>query len=90
VKLAARRIARYLKKKLELFGPDKLGKKIMLKDLNEDDMEIMRSGGIQPLPRKDRGGRVVLFSRHKNWRYKHSHNLVRNLRTIIVCCAIKG
>lgn len=85
VKQAARRYVRFLEKKLELFGPEKLGKRITFEDLNDDDLETIRAGGIQPLPEKDRGGRVVLFTRHKNWKYNNIHNLVRDTkRTIIV------
>ena len=76
-KSAARRFMRHLDKKLELFGPEKLSKDITLSDLNEDDMACLLAGGVQPLPEKDRGGRTIFFSRHKNWTYKEAANMVR-------------
>jgi hypothetical protein len=75
-KLAARRLTRHCEKKLELFGLEKLGKKIQLEDLDENDMEFMLSGGLQLMSAKDRGGRFVIFSRHRNWCYKHVVNVV--------------
>jgi hypothetical protein len=78
-KLAARRLMKHLDKKLELFGAEKLSNKITLDDLNEDDLECLLSGGVQPLREKDRGGRTIFFSRHKNWKYKEVANMVRNL-----------
>jgi hypothetical protein len=81
-KRAARRIVRHLEIKLDLFGPDKLGKKITLEDLSEDDMESLLSGAAQFLPTKDRGGRLVFWSRMKNWKFKDPKNMVRIYRTI--------
>jgi hypothetical protein len=78
-KLAARRLIRYLDKKLELFGAEKLSKSISLDDLNEDDVECLSSGGVQPLSEKDRGGRKIFYSRHENWKYKEVANMVRTL-----------
>jgi hypothetical protein len=76
-KRATNRLVRHFEKKLELFGPDKIGKKIALDDLSDDDMDFMRSGGIQVVPVKDRGGRHVMFSSHKKWKYKEVKNVVR-------------
>lgn len=88
-KRASNRMMRHLEKKLELFGPDKLGDTITLQDLTEDDMDFMRSGGIQVVPAKDRGGRHVLFSSHRKWKYKEIKNVVRaaslSLVTRVAC-----
>jgi hypothetical protein len=76
------RIVRHFEEKLELFGPDKLGRDITLKDLNKDDMEALDGGGIQILPRPDQFGRFVLCSRQVNWKYKHRENLVSFSRLV--------
>lgn len=85
VKQACNRLVRHFEKKLELFGPDLLGKKITLNDLSEEDMDFMRSGGIQVLPAKDRGGRHVMFSSHRKWKYKDVKNVVRKYLTERLC-----
>ena len=77
-KSAARRMMRHLEKKLDLFGSEKLNKRITLEDLNEDDMECLMSGGVQPIAGTDRGGRKVFYSRQRNWKYKETANMVRN------------
>jgi hypothetical protein len=59
VKLAAARIVAFFEAKLDLFGPDKLGRDIRLSDLNEDDMRCLESGYAQVLPERDRAGRVI-------------------------------
>jgi hypothetical protein len=76
-KLAARRIAKHFEKKLELFGEEKLGKKISISDLDHDDLETLHSGGFQPLTKMDAGGRVIIFERFQNLRYKNAVNLFR-------------
>lgn len=73
---SARRLVRYFEYKLELFGPDKLVRDITLKDLNQDDMESLQSGGIQILPNPDQFQRRIMFSRQINWRYKSRENMV--------------
>ena len=82
-KLATSRLVRHFDKKLELFGPDKLGAKLTLQDLSEDDMDFMLSGGIQVVPAKDRGGRHVMFSSHRKWRYKELKNVVRRISLVL-------
>ncbi|KAL3943359.1 MAG: hypothetical protein SGBAC_002562 [Bacillariaceae sp.] len=78
-KKAAKRLVRHFKTKLELFGEDKLVKEITLDDLNEDDMESLRSGGFQVLPRPDRAGRSILFGRYTCFKYKEPANMIRSL-----------
>mmetsp|Transcript_43823 Transcript_43823/g.121870 ORF Transcript_43823/g.121870 Transcript_43823/m.121870 type:complete len:336 (+) Transcript_43823:218-1225(+) len=77
VKQATNSLVRHLEKKLELFGPDKIDKKITLDDLSEDDLDFMGSGGFQVVPEKDRGGRHVIFSNHRKWKYKEVNNMLR-------------
>jgi hypothetical protein len=59
VKLAAARIVAFFQAKLDLFGPDKLGRDITLSDLNEDDIRCLESGYAQVLPERDRAGRAI-------------------------------
>mmetsp|Transcript_37432 Transcript_37432/g.90844 ORF Transcript_37432/g.90844 Transcript_37432/m.90844 type:complete len:405 (+) Transcript_37432:141-1355(+) len=78
-KKAAKRLVRHFKTKLDLFGQDKLVKEITLEDLNEDDMESLRSGGFQVLPKPDRAGRSILFGRYTCFKYKEPANIIRSL-----------
>jgi hypothetical protein len=59
VRNAATRLLSFLQAKLELFGPDKLGKDITLDDLNQDDIECLESGYCQVLQGRDRAGRAI-------------------------------
>lgn len=58
---AARRMVRHFETKLELFGPQLLGRDIRTIDLNADDMVVLESGYAQWLNQRDRAGRAVLF-----------------------------
>jgi hypothetical protein len=77
-KLAAKRIVGHFEQKLNLFGPDKIGREITIDDLDSDDMDALMAGGLQLLPMKDRGGRKIIFARSQNWKYKETKNMVRN------------
>jgi hypothetical protein len=79
VKLAAKRMARHFSTKLSLFGEPKLVKDIQLSDLDEYDMEALRSGGFQVLPHRDLAGRTVLFGRYTVMRYREIKNMVSEL-----------
>jgi hypothetical protein len=59
VRNAATRLLSFFQAKLELFGPDKLGKDITLDDLSQDDIECLESGYCQVLPGRDRAGRAI-------------------------------
>lgn len=61
VKAAAKRLTRHFETRLELFGPDVLGRDLLLSDLNELDMKALKSGFVQWLPHRDRSGRAVMF-----------------------------
>ena len=64
---AASRMMLFFTTKLELFGLDKLTKQpITLDDLTDEDKECLYTGGIQPLPMKDRSGRrvIMVFPKH--------------------------
>ena len=57
---AASRMVRFFEEKFELFGADKLTKKITLDDLDPDDIITFENGVFQVLPEKDCAGRKVL------------------------------
>lgn len=56
---AAERMLRFFALKKELFGRDKLVRKITLRDMNQDDMECLSSGEGQISPFTDTAGRPV-------------------------------
>jgi hypothetical protein len=58
---AAERLVAYFEQKLALFGPEKLGREILLSDLDADDMNCMDLGYLQVLTERDFSGRPVLF-----------------------------
>jgi hypothetical protein len=63
VKNAARRMVRYFREKLDLFGPEKIGKaRITLDDLSEEDKVALASGYMQWLPDRDRSGRLIYLA----------------------------
>jgi hypothetical protein len=59
-KKAAARLVWFMEKKLQFFGPNSLGRPLMLKDLDEDDRQALEAGHLQLLANRDRAGRVVL------------------------------
>lgn len=58
---AARRLLRYFKEKLELFGPEKLTSDITWDDIGEGARSYLELGGLQLLPDRDKAGRSVVF-----------------------------
>lgn len=77
--LAATRMALHFEEKYELFGEEKLGREILLSDLNEDDMESIRTGYLQILPDLDFGNRKVIFYyKALHGCYKDKENLLRS------------
>ena len=77
-KEAAERMIRFFELKKYLFGVDKIVKDITLDDLNEDDMDSLKSGYAQVTPCKDMSGRtiVLLLSKLRTGRYKVAENVV--------------
>jgi hypothetical protein len=59
--MTAARLVLHFEIKLELFGPEKLGREIILSDLDPDDMHSMNMGYFQILPKRDFSGRPVFF-----------------------------
>lgn len=75
--LTAARLVLHFEQKLELFGPDKLGREILLSDLEEDDMDCINRGYLQILHKKDFSGRnVVFFYKAISDCYKRRENVV--------------
>ena len=64
---AASRIIRYWEEKLILFGPEKTFKPLTIHDLEPQDMETIRKGGLLMLPGKDATGRGLLFTDCTKW-----------------------
>jgi hypothetical protein len=56
---AAIRLVGFLEEKLKLFGPNPLARELLLSDLNQDDMVLLRSGFVSILPLRDSAGRAV-------------------------------
>jgi hypothetical protein len=74
---AATHMVEHFEQKLELFGPDKLGKTITLEDLSEDDVSALSMGSAYFLSSSDRAGRRVLFNVCKLHKYKDRMNQLR-------------
>jgi hypothetical protein len=58
-KNAAIRLAAFLQEKLKFFGPKPLARELLLSDLNQDDMVLLRSGYLSIAPLRDSAGRAV-------------------------------
>jgi hypothetical protein len=83
---AARKMVDFFESKMQLFGEEKLAKKITLEDLDEDDMEALKTGSVRYLHRKDQSRRSILFVHPREFRYTHWKNQVR--RPITTCLLI--
>jgi hypothetical protein len=59
---AATCIIGFLEEKLKLFGPNSLARELMLSDLNQDDMVLLRSGVFSKVPMRDSAGRDVTIT----------------------------
>jgi hypothetical protein len=78
-KEAAERMIRFFELKRSLFGPGKLVKDITIEDLDENDMECMRSGYMQLPPFRDMAGRTLLIGMLKLREMKSVENAVSRL-----------
>ncbi|CAB9531224.1 Transfer protein [Seminavis robusta] len=60
-KSAAQRFVQHFEVKRELFGDGPpLARNLLMSDLSEDDMKVLKSGAWQLLPERDAAGRLVL------------------------------
>ena len=75
-KLTAKHIVGHYEFKEELFGKEKLGRDILLSDLNDDDLESLESGGFQYMDQTDHAGRPICFSRLLALKAKTPENAV--------------
>ena len=78
LKLAAQKMVKYWEHKVKLFGPEiafREGGKILLSDLNDDDLATLDANGLFWLP-NDAAGRGVIFSRRQLWTFRHNSNMV--------------
>ena len=66
VPFAASRLCAFLEFKLTLFGVEKLARDILWSDLNQTDIDCLRTGYMQLLPGRDRSGRSILFFNRGN------------------------
>jgi len=61
VNKAVTRMLLFLEKKAKFFGMHTLGRPLLLSDLDEEALKVLRSGDFQVLPSRDRAGRPILF-----------------------------
>mmetsp|Transcript_11696 Transcript_11696/g.28027 ORF Transcript_11696/g.28027 Transcript_11696/m.28027 type:complete len:252 (+) Transcript_11696:417-1172(+) len=83
---AAKMMGDFVAQEMSLFGSEKVGKKITLQDLDDDDHALLQSGQIQLLPERDHNGRLVLFcnmAHLPSWRLEKQKSLVRCNHTVI-------
>jgi hypothetical protein len=78
---AAQKVVDHFELKLELFGFEKLARNITLDDLDQKDLECLKSGMIQILPIKDRAGRPIFFARPM----MHDEMRVRKVYSVRKC-----
>ena len=81
----AQRFVAHFDAKWTLFAPtlgvdgnkEFMGRQITLNDLTEDDLQALRCGGMQVLPRADACGRTVIFTRQHFYDFRDRDNMVR-------------
>jgi hypothetical protein len=83
-KASAARLVRHFQKKNELYGREKLGSQIQLRDLGMEDQIALGSGGVQLLQAKDREGRPILLTVFSKMKYKEASNMVRSIQHLVV------
>mmetsp|Transcript_2964 Transcript_2964/g.8307 ORF Transcript_2964/g.8307 Transcript_2964/m.8307 type:complete len:581 (-) Transcript_2964:82-1824(-) len=84
---AAKRMVEHFRIKLELFGMQKLSKRIHWTDLSEDDQATYATGAIQMFPScKDRSGRALFYNIYMYRADKSISNLLRAYWYCIMTC----
>ena len=75
---AAKRLVSFMEAKKKHFGEQTLTRSLYLSDLDQDDIEALKSGVMQVLPVRDRAGRAIFFEGHTMYRkqWKTASNLV--------------
>ena len=84
IKAAVHKMIEYFNYKVKLFGWEKVAKDITLDDLDEDDMEALKSGASVFLPYPDTAGRAVCLTvlKHviaKKWENQVCQTTTKNL-----------
>jgi hypothetical protein len=79
---AAQRMCRFFEEKLNLFGDEKLVKKITLDDLDPDDISGLCNGAGHLLPHKDRSGRLIFFADYYYLDFKDWKNVVSSTTSV--------
>lgn len=81
----ARRLVKYWEEKLRYFGPEKAYHPITIDDLQEEDIEILKSGAFVPIMNKDRYGRPIFFADSTKWKIEYSKrdSMVRALFYVV-------
>ena len=76
---AATRLVGYFEGILRFFGESRLTKRIQYSDLDSDDQTCVKAGHMQPLPTRDRSGRVVFadVDSFKDQSYKTANNKLK-------------
>jgi hypothetical protein len=82
---AAARMIRHFALKEQLFGPNLLGRDLILQDLSAEDRESLQAGGFQFLSQPDHAGRGIFFSRTKNYKYQVRENQVCSITAVPEC-----
>eukprot|EP00541_Cyclophora_tenuis_P019630 CAMPEP_0116543632 /NCGR_PEP_ID=MMETSP0397-20121206/1673_1 /TAXON_ID=216820 /ORGANISM="Cyclophora tenuis, Strain ECT3854" /LENGTH=205 /DNA_ID=CAMNT_0004067761 /DNA_START=178 /DNA_END=795 /DNA_ORIENTATION=+ len=71
------RTLQYWELKEEVFGEQLAYRRVTLQDLDDDDLATARNYGLWVLPKLDKAGRAVVYSRKPLWLYKHRNNFLR-------------
>jgi hypothetical protein len=76
---AAARMVGYFEGMLRFFGESLLTKRLQYSDLDADDQRCVKAGHMQPLPTRDRSGRVVFtdVDNFKDQSYKTANNRLK-------------
>eukprot|EP00980_Cylindrotheca_fusiformis_P003412 scaffold758_cov104-Cylindrotheca_fusiformis.AAC.11 len=84
-KKAAQTIADHFKHKLELFGPEVLGRDIRYEDLDDETKQALGTGAVQ-IPRcRDAAGRAILIFSHSHFSYKNADCQIRAVWYMLMC-----
>lgn len=88
-KKAARRIMRFLERKVKFFGLSSLTRTITLDDFSSDDMAYMKAGRMQLLSSRDHKGRAVLADLHMDdkTKYVNIDNVIKSFLYLVYAAA---
>ena len=84
-KTAATNFLWFFKHKSEIWGEDKLTKKISLEDLSPTDQETLQNGHIQLFPVRDAAGRSILLNAPCFCKFQEDDNPLRVMWYLTMC-----